>query len=357
MHFSIPNRSSDHTTLPGSPTFKAKSRASSHRTSYGPSFLSRILSPILHPLPSSAGGGGGSTAFEKKRRATRRTTTSLLVLVIFVVALFFFALVWLISSSGSGRSANGPHVVLVLGIDDLSYKDDYTNRIIANRQEYANAHGYALYTEKLSKFQTMVKDPRKKEWMKLPLLRYAIAAYPDSTFFWYLDQNAIIMNPNLSIEDHITDPRRLNSLMLRDIPVVPPDSTIRTYRHVPADRIKFIISQDHEGFQTGSFILKNEEYAKYVLDAWSDRLYQEYSFKKAEESALEHIAQWHPTVLSKLAVIPQRVFNAYPNGVGDASYQDGDFVASLAGCDTPERSCVREFERLWDSRGRVVPQK
>ncbi|KAK9464874.1 galactosyl transferase GMA12/MNN10 family-domain-containing protein [Lipomyces arxii] len=346
MHFSIPARSIDQ-PLPGSPSFKAKSRASSYRNSFFGNLMAKFAF-YRSPPP------GSSSAFDKKRNSSRRSTLSVILLIVASAALIVIYLFYLVFANIGDSEPTGPRVVLVLGLDNTKYKENYLAKVVENRREYADAHGYGLYIRYMSDFKELVKDPFKPGWYKLPLLRAAIHEQPDAAYFWYLDQNAIIMNPNLDIESHITDPKRLNTLVLRDVSVVPPDSTIRTYRHVPADRVKFIISQDHDGFQTGSFILKNEEYAKYLLDAWFDKLYQEYSFSKDEKSALEHIAQWHPTVLSKMAVIPQRIFNAYPNGVGESQYQDGDFVASLVGCDTPERSCVREFERLWDNRGRVV---
>lgn len=170
-------------------------------------------------------------------------------------------------------------------------------------------------------------------------------------------QNAIIMNPNVNIRTEVLEPKKLTNVVLRDIPVVPPDSVIRTYKHVPADRMKFIITQDHDGFQPGSFILKNSLYADFVLDAWADSLYRKYSFAKDEKSALDHLTQWHPTVLSKLAVVPQRLLSSYPSGVADAMYADGDFVINFAGCDEVERSCTREFDRYWDHREQAVKKK
>lgn len=110
--------------------------------------------------------------------------------------------------------------------------------------------------------------------------------YPHSDYFWYLDQHAIIMNPNLSLKDHITNPTRLNQLMLRDVSVVPPDSVIKTYRHVPAERISFILTQDHKGLQPGSMIIRSGEWATFLLDSWYDPIYRFYNFQKAETHAL-----------------------------------------------------------------------
>ncbi|KAK9478705.1 galactosyl transferase GMA12/MNN10 family-domain-containing protein [Lipomyces japonicus] len=346
MHFSIPSRSADN--LPGSPSFRAKSR--SHGSSRG------LLGSLFSPLVSSS---MSSTEFEKRRYVSQRARRSILTIAVAVVVGIVLLIVYVVSgrlAGGSGKRANGPSVVLVLGLDNTKYKDDYLGKVVENRKEYADAHGYGLYVRYNSDFKALLGSSGP-EWAKMPLMRAALEENPGATYFWYLDQNAIIMNPNLRLEDHVTDVKRLNSLILRDVPVVPPDGVIRTYRHVPVERMKFIVSQDHEGFQTGSFVLQNGEYAKYVLDSWFDQLYREYNFPKADRGALEHMAQWHPTILSKIALVPQRILNSYPNGVGESKYEDGDFVASLYGCDSPERSCVREFERLWDDRGRAVMRR
>lgn len=94
------------------------------------------------------------------------------------------------------------------------------------------------------------------------------------------------MNPALSLEAHITTPARLGELMRRDVPVVPPDSVIRTYRHVPPERVQFIVSQDTEGLAPSSMIVKRGQWASYLLDAWYDPIFRLYNFQKAERHAL-----------------------------------------------------------------------
>lgn len=69
----------------------------------------------------------------------------------------------------------------------------------------------------------------------------------------------------------------------------------------------------------------------------------------------DHIVQWHPTILARLALVPQRTINSYSkdsNGASvDGVYKDGDFVIRFLGCDTDtKRSCEKEMEpyyRLW----------
>ena len=58
-------------------------------------------------------------------------------------------------------------------------------------------------------------------------------------------------------------------------------------------------------------MIRTGEWAKFFLDAWFDPLYRSYNFQKAEEHALEHIVQWHGTILAKLALVQQRLLNSY----------------------------------------------
>jgi mannan polymerase II complex MNN11 subunit len=63
--------------------------------------------------------------------------------------------------------------------------------------------------------------------------------------------------------------------------------------------------------------------------------------------------QWHPTILSKLAIIPQRTINAYGKEgwtSKEGLYKDGDFVIRFAGCEGTGRDCTKEagqFSKQW----------
>ena len=113
-----------------------------------------------------------------------------------------------------------------------------------------------------------------------------MAIHPHSEFFFQLDQRALIMNQTLSIESHIMNPVRLESLMLKDVPVVPPDSVIMTFSHLRSDRVDLVLTQDDQGLGEGSMILRQGEWAKFFLDSWFDPLYRSYNFQNAEVHAL-----------------------------------------------------------------------
>ncbi|RFU31958.1 hypothetical protein B7463_g4385, partial [Scytalidium lignicola] len=155
----------------------------------------------------------------------------------------------------------------------------------------------------------------------------------------------------MNIESHVVNPKRLESLMVRDAPIVPPDSVIKTFSHLKGDRIDFILTQDFEGLSPTSFIVRSGEWAKFFLDAWFDPLYRSYNFQRAERHALEHIVQWHPTILSKLALVPQRTMNSYSavrTEDKQGPWKDGDFIITFAGCE--QRDCASEsepFHKQW----------
>lgn len=120
----------------------------------------------------------------------------------------------------------------------------------------------------------------------VPGTRHAMTAFPHSTYFLTLSPHALIMNSAIDIRTEITDKKTIESLMMRDKPVVPPDSVIRTFSHLRGDKIDLILTQDGEGLCQGSFILRRGEWAKFFLDTWFDPLYRSYNFQKAEGHAL-----------------------------------------------------------------------
>lgn len=94
------------------------------------------------------------------------------------------------------------------------------------------------------------------------------------------------MDVNKSLEEHILGQRKLEGLMIKNYPVVPPDSIIRTFSHLRADNVDLIVSQDRSGLVAGSVIVRNSEWSKFFIETWMDPLYRSYNFQKAERHAL-----------------------------------------------------------------------
>lgn len=117
-------------------------------------------------------------------------------------------------------------------------------------------------------------------------MRHAMTKFPDCRYLWYLEQDSFIMSPKFKIEEEVMGTKKLEELMIKDRPVVPPDSIIKTFSHLKGDDVDFVLTQDKEGMSAGSFILRNGEWAKFFLDTWFDPLYRSYNFQRAETHAL-----------------------------------------------------------------------
>lgn len=143
--------------------------------------------------------------------------------------------------------------------------------------------GYEAMVVKATDYNTG-KSPRS--WAKIIAMRHALSQYPDATFVWFLDQNAYIMDLDRSLEAQVMAPAKLESLMIKDWPVVPPDSIIKTFSHLKGGDAALIISQDDTGLVTNSYVLRNGDWAKFFIETWMDPLYQSYNFQKAERHAL-----------------------------------------------------------------------
>jgi mannan polymerase II complex MNN11 subunit len=145
--------------------------------------------------------------------------------------------------------------------------------------------GYVNFIANTSDYLYTLGDA-PRGWAIIPAVRHAMTAYPHTTYFFHLAPHALIMNPRLSLRTHILDHERLDSLMLKDVPVVPLDSVIKTFAHLKGSEAEFMISQDKEDLTPESFIIRQGDWARFFLDAWFDPLYRSYEFIKAEKHAL-----------------------------------------------------------------------
>ncbi|KAF4214289.1 hypothetical protein CNMCM8980_008389 [Aspergillus fumigatiaffinis] len=272
-----------------------------------------------------------------------------------ILTLFFLLTHFSHSSTASiSATAGASSIVIVTVLDRARFSDNYIQKIIKNREHYASRHGYTNFFATLSGYESAL-DNAPRSWAIVPAMRHAMASHPHSAYFFHLDAHALIMDPSKPLESHILGKNSLQSLMLKDVPVVPPDSIIKTFSHLKPEDVDLIISTDNEDLNPGSFVLRQGDFARFFLDMWFDPLYRKYNFQKAEMHALDHIVQWHPTVLARMALVPQRSINAYskdsPAASADGTYKDGDLIIRFFGCDSdPKRSCEEEMEpyyNLW----------
>ena len=250
------------------------------------------------------------------------------------VLLAFYFLLRIFSSAADApeRIPPGtPEVVLVTVLDD-TMSERYVARMKENREDYAARHGelelcsagaalvlgasrltrvgycragtgYKTVYPKASEYD-LEGSPRS--WALVPALRHAMTLNPHSNFFFHLSAHSLIMNPTLSLTAHVMAQPRLESLMLKDKPVVPPDSVIHTFSHLRGDKIDLVLTQDGEGLCQESFVLRRGEWARFFLDVWFDPLYRSYNFQKAEGHALVRVDRLSQRELLGLMFLARR---------------------------------------------------
>ena len=230
----------------------------------------------------------------------RRKRLKIIGLIALGILVLYLGLTSLLSPKAVSIPSGSPEVVIVTVMEpDLG--SDYVAQIKENRDEYAARHGEEPPISNLERPKLIVSigymtfypntsdynvGSAPRTWSLIPALRHAMTLYPHTTYFFSLSPHALFMNPALSLTSHIMAPQRLESLMLKDKPVVPPDSVIHTFSHIKGDKIDLILTQDGEGLCQESFILRQGEWAQFFLDIWFDPLYRSYNFQKAEGHAL-----------------------------------------------------------------------
>jgi hypothetical protein len=210
------------------------------------------------------------------------------------------------SSSARTPATTSTSVVIVTPLD-LDLPEPFREAIKENRRQYAARHGYATFFPNPSAYNL---GPWPRSWSIVPALRHAMTLHPEHAWLWHLSSSALITNTSQTLHDHLLALPRLETLAIADHPIVP-HSAIKTYPHLRGSRVNLILTHDGQGLSVDSFFLRNGEWGRFLLDMWFDPLYRSYDFVAAERHALEHIVQWHMTVLARLALVPQGLVNGY----------------------------------------------
>lgn len=249
-----------------------------------------------------------------------------------------------------------PPIVLVVGLDADRYPRKYLELIVQDRLAYAQKHGYGLFIRYLQDFEydddaDMTSRPREAgaqgssklsplEFAKIKLMREAMFSFSSSAWFWWLDQDAIIVNHEYDVGTELVyNKEELSRAMLRDSPIIPPESIIHTYKHISGAQVRLILLQNDWGINMSSFMIRQDPlYGRLLMDYLMDPLHRTYQgFRnvgtgKALNFAMTHLLQWHPLVLSRMALVSSSILGAYPEDnfiLKGRMYKKGDFVYLL----------------------------
>lgn len=254
---------------------------------------------------------------------------------------------------------NSPEVVVVTVLDDTRYPREYLRKIVDNRVEYAKTHNYGVFIRFVRDFRKMTEGRSKESsfYSRAVICRESLQVFPDTKYFWFLDESAIIMNPMVDIVKEFIDPAQLGPKMLRHVRVVRDLPHISTFRYNPPEQVEMVFTRDTVGLAPMSFIYKNTVTMQSLFDLWFDPVYRWNPGFNDDGDALRHMVQWHPHYLGRLAAVNPKFLLSFampPNGDlhDELGYTDGDFVAYF-NCDYGTEVCRKEFQRYWNGRGRV----
>jgi len=147
------------------------------------------------------------------------------------------------------NSKNYPNIIIVTAVDFEKYSVDALTKIVQNRVDYAHEQTYGVYVRWYQEFlpalnsMNVLKSKEKAKWIRLFCLRAAMFAFPEAKWFWYIDQDSLIMDMSINLQDYLLSPEALNPVILKEQPIIPPDGRIKTYRNSNADLTKLIVTQ------------------------------------------------------------------------------------------------------------------
>ena len=127
---------------------------------------------------------------------------------------------------------NNGTLVLLTGASGLGHfrgVEEFYTKITANRLEYANVHGihimitllivgYDFMTVDLASY--VITHTTHPVWGKLPAILEAFERYPNAEWVWWLDNDAIIMTPEIDLYQHLLDPKILQTRLFKDQPIL-----------------------------------------------------------------------------------------------------------------------------------------
>ncbi|KAJ6104324.1 hypothetical protein N7523_010644 [Penicillium sp. IBT 18751x] len=119
-----------------------------------------------------------------------------------------------------------------------------------NRKTYTEKQGFDFMGANMTSYNLSRGAPIY--WKNIPVLKEAFARHPDAQW------EGLARNILLDHKVHGAG-GGMSSF-----------STPASYKH---DDISFIISQDSEGLNVGSFLMRRGDWSKWLLDLWTDPLY------------------------------------------------------------------------------------
>ncbi|KAF2705003.1 glycosyltransferase family 34 protein [Pleomassaria siparia CBS 279.74] len=248
-------------------------------------------------------------------------------------------IVVLTASDGGGHNSAIPNVL---------------DRVLKDRQEYCDKHGYTNLWLNTSRYD--IGDAHRT-WSKIPAVAEAFSVNPNAEWVWLIDTDIIIMTPDVSLSRDVLAPEAIKRGLMRHTPILDGQlkknpTNIFTPQDFRVEDIDILITQDHQSVNTGSTFFRRTAFTRWILEMMTDyTMLMGKEHVGAEQDAIKHLMLEHQLVRDHVGIYPQRKFNAYVQGGDNMGYRDGDLAVHFAGCWVGGK-CATWFEEYWGKKGK-----
>lgn len=265
------------------------------------------------------------------------------------------------STGKTAEPAVKGQVVLVLGSNGrggMNEIDDQDQLAITKmeRTDYAEKHNYSFDFYDLNHYQTDYFNYTtnfKPVWYKLPMILDSMKKHPEAEWIWWLDQDAIFMEPDTELNDYLLSERALmtaqqevaGDLILAQNDFEDLKKHQITCQPVPYADVNIIVAQNFEFLNAGSLFFRNNQWTRDFIDFWSDWYFYDPKFERFEEQGiLLHLILAHESVRRHTAFVKEKWFNASSH-----NWAKGDLIVHLPGC-SYNHECKAQWYRMMGIR-------
>lgn len=224
------------------------------------------------------------------------------------------------------ETTQSPPRVAILMVTDNS-ESDLAKQSIAQKQQYVDKLNQKYHRSNTTTIDLVVRGhldtSRYPTWSKIIAL---LSLFPAYDWIWMVDLDTIIMDMNFN----------------KDSEVSPSLDLIEDFLD---PRYDALFGVDTNGLNSGSVFFKTSVWNMVMLvHAWRLDDVGERMGSKLTDNAAFHEIYRHYAALNRAKLVPNGLFNSYPEEAGGNGYQEGDFLIHLAG--VKDKGAV--FGKLWD---------
>lgn len=227
--------------------------------------------------------------------------------------------------------------------------DNILELAAGNRKAYCDYHGYIYHFINIDKYDL---GDSSAVWKKIPAIVEAFNEYPEAQWLFMLDLDAIIMTPEQDLQSLILSQEGMEKHLHLGAELLEGGQGNFFPQEPDFDVIDFIIAQDHNGVNAGSFFLRRTQFTQLMVDMWLDPFYMNAPWERSEQDAILHLLKHHRVVREHTGIAKQRTINAYTEPAEGASWQkwhEGDLLIHIAGC-WVYGACAEWWQDAWDKR-------